>query len=75
MVKKYERGKISDGVIADQLAKLNYEAHSKISDGTVGPRCIVVWRRRKDLSSGPGGGQYCYTGPIGSSLHLHYPPS
>jgi len=60
-VNAHDRGKVSDHLIADHLATLNYEAHQAVSD-TVGPRCIVVWRRRPDARPGPGGGQQSYTG-------------
>jgi hypothetical protein len=48
LVNAHDHGKVPDHLIADQLAKLNYEAHHEVRDGTVGPRCIVVWRRRPD---------------------------
>jgi hypothetical protein len=63
LVNAHDRGKISDRVIADQLARLNYEAHQELHDGSVGSRCIVVWRRRPDARAGaPGGGHQFYTG-------------
>jgi hypothetical protein len=46
LVKAHDRGKISDYLVADQFAKLNYEVHCETKNGTVGNRCIVVWRRR-----------------------------
>ena len=59
----HDRGKVSDQVIADRLAKLNYEAHQQVRDGTVGPRSIVIWRRRPDgRQTGPGGAHQFYTG-------------
>jgi hypothetical protein len=59
----HDRGKVSDHVIAERLARLNYEAHQGVRDGSVGPRCIVVWRRRPDARrAAPGGGQRFYTG-------------
>jgi hypothetical protein len=62
LVKAHDHGKASDRLIADQLAKLNYEAHREVRDGTVGPRCIVVWRRRPDARQpAPGGGHQFYT--------------
>lgn len=48
LVRAHDRGKVSDHLIADQLAKLNYEAHREVPYSTVGPRCIVVWCRRPD---------------------------
>jgi hypothetical protein len=63
LVNAHDRGKVSDYLIADQLARLNYEAHQGVRDGTVGPRCIVVWRRRPDARrSVSGGGHQFYTG-------------
>ncbi len=59
----HDHGKVSDHLIADQLARLNFEAHQGVRDGTVGPRCIVVWRRRPDaLRATSGGGHQFYTG-------------
>jgi hypothetical protein len=59
----HDRGKVSDHVVADRLARLNYEAHQEVRDGSVGPRCIVVWRRRPDAPRpASGGGHQFYTG-------------
>jgi hypothetical protein len=65
LVNANDREKVSDYAIADHLARLNYEAHQKVADGTVGPRCIVAWRRRPDRASGRqrgGGAHQFYTG-------------
>ena len=66
LVNQHDCGKISDHLIADRLAQLNYEAHKALEaagDRTVGPRSIVVWRRRPDARPGaPGGGHQLYTG-------------
>jgi hypothetical protein len=63
LVRAHDRGKVSDHLIADQLARLNYEAHHEVPDGTVGPRCIVIWCRRPDARrAGPGGAHQFYTG-------------
>jgi len=63
LVNAHDHGKVSDSLIADQLAKLNYEAHQGVRDGTVGPRCIVVWRRRRDARRpASGGAHYFFTG-------------
>jgi hypothetical protein len=63
LVNEHDRGKISDHLIADQLARLNYEAHKAVRDGSVGPRSIVVWRRRPDARRPiSGGGHHLYTG-------------
>jgi hypothetical protein len=59
----HDLGKVSDWLIADTLARLNYEAYRKVGDGTVGPRCVVVWRRRPDARRPvSGGGLQFYTG-------------
>lgn len=63
LVNAHDRGKVSDYLIADQLARLNHEARQGVRDGTVGPRCIVVWRRRPDARRpASGGGHQFYTG-------------
>jgi len=62
LVNAHDRGKVSDFAIADQLARLNYKAHQEVRDGSVGPRCIVVWRRRPDAPGAPGSAHQCYTG-------------
>jgi hypothetical protein len=66
LVRDHDRGKVSDDVIADQLAGLNFEVHEermKQGDNDVGPWSIVIWRRRRDARPGrPGGGQRFYTG-------------
>jgi hypothetical protein len=46
MVKASARGRISAHTVADYLARLNYEAHKADPLGSVGPRCIIVWRHR-----------------------------
>jgi hypothetical protein len=63
LVKAHDRGKVSAHLVADELAKLNYEAHRNVRDGTVGPRCIVAWRRRPDARKDrPAGQHQFYTG-------------
>ena len=60
MIKANDRGDIaitSALTVADQMAKLSYEVHANRS--SVGPSCIVAWRRKK--GSGCGGHQF-YTG-------------
>jgi|SRR5579859_1090409 len=56
LVNENDRGRVSDQLIADQLAALNYETHRAVHDGTVGPRSIVVWRRRPEVGGRRGGG-------------------
>jgi hypothetical protein len=66
LVRDHDRGKVSDDVIADRLARLNFEVHedrTRQGDNTVGPRSVVIWRRRRDARPGrPGGGHLFYTG-------------
>jgi hypothetical protein len=63
LLNAHDHGKVSDYLIADQLARLNFEAHQGVRDGTVGPRCIVVWRRRRDARRPASGGAHqFYTG-------------
>jgi len=69
LVKANDCGAVSDILVADRLAEINYEVCEAIrkvrgpDKDTVGPRSIVVWRRRPEV--GPergGGGQQFYTG-------------
>jgi len=63
LVKAHDGGKVSDDLIADHLARLNFKAHQGVSDGSVGPRCLVVWRRRRDARRVVSGGAHAfYTG-------------
>ncbi len=63
LVNAHDHGKVSDYLIADQLARLNHEASQGVRDGTVGPRCIAIWRRRPDARRPTSGGaQQFYTG-------------
>jgi hypothetical protein len=49
--------------VADRFAKLNYQTHLAVLDDSVGPRSIVVWRRRRDPRyEGSGGGHQFYSG-------------
>jgi len=57
-----ERGQVSHYAVADHLASLNNEVYSGIHDKSVGPRCIVAWRHRKEGIHGGGGAHQFYTG-------------
>jgi hypothetical protein len=61
LVRANDRGSLSDIGLADYLAGLNWTAHRGVRDGTVGPRCVVVWRRIRQTRL-PGGGHQFYTG-------------
>lgn len=63
LLRANDAGKVSDVLIADRLAALNYEAHQAVRDNTVGPRSIVVWTRRPEARhTRPAGGHQFYTG-------------
>jgi hypothetical protein len=62
LIKAHDRGRVADHVVADHLARLNFEVHQGVNNGSVGPRCIVVWRQRPDGRHGPGGAHFSYTG-------------
>lgn len=61
MVKASDRAKVRPQAVADHLALLNFQVSSKMQDGTVGPRSIVVWRNRKEGIYRGGGGHSFYT--------------
>jgi hypothetical protein len=63
---------VSSYAVADQLAKLNHHVHLGITDKSVGPRCIVCWRNKKEGIHKGGGAQQFYTGvtrEVCTSLH------
>lgn len=62
LVRAYEKEKVSQDMIADTLAAINYEVHLSLADKSVGPRCIVAWRHRKKGRFKGGGGQRFYNG-------------
>lgn len=73
LTNRHDESKISDLVIADRLAAFNFEAHLGVSDGSVGPRCIVVWRRRPGVPSASGGGHQFYTGTVREDADTGFP--
>lgn len=62
IVKASNNCQVSEQVVADQLADLNYQVHLQIGDNSVGPNCIIAWRHVKDGSHKGGGGHLFYTG-------------
>jgi len=62
VLKAYDRERLSAHAVADHLAALNHEVYRNLGSGTVGPRCIVVWRNGRDGARRGGGGHQCYTG-------------
>jgi hypothetical protein len=61
IIDAYDRGLVSSKVVADHLAKLNFSVHQNTADGTVGPRCIVAWRNKKNGTQKGGDGHRAYT--------------
>lgn len=59
-VKAYDRGLVTQWAVSDLLAAMNEDVHSAVK--TVGNRCIVVWRNRKEGFRKGGGGHQFYTG-------------
>lgn len=62
LVRAYDRRRLTSDVVADLLAGLNNMVHQGVADGSVGPRCIVTWRNRKEGIHKGGGGHHFYTG-------------
>lgn len=63
LLEAHDSGRVSAHAVADRFARLNHEAHQAVDDGTVGPRSIVVWRRRPEARrQTSGGGHQFYTG-------------
>jgi hypothetical protein len=59
LIQAYDRGRVSERVVADHLAALSGQVHRDTKDGTVGPTCVVAWRHRKSgLHKGGGGHQF-----------------
>lgn len=53
-----DRGRVSDLAVADQLAALNYRTHRDSGLMSVGPRSVVVWRRRPEAGASRSGGAH-----------------
>jgi hypothetical protein len=62
LVKAYGRHRVGARTVADALAAVNLRVSQSLTDGTVGPRCIVAWRNRKKGTHEGGGGHQTYTG-------------
>lgn len=62
LLRAYDRNAVSPEQVADSLAALNYKIHLALADGTVGPRCVVVWRNRVGSSHRMGGAHQFYEG-------------
>jgi hypothetical protein len=71
VVGAYDHGRISAQTVAGYLAELNYEVSRNVA--SVGQRCIVAWRNRKNGAHGSCGGShqfYTKTTPDAASLAL-----
>lgn len=64
LTKKSDRGTINPEVVANELSKINYDVSKNISDKTVGPNCIVIWRNRRQGVHKGGGSHKFYTGDV-----------
>jgi len=62
LVRAHDRGQIKPRAVSDYLAELNNDVHVGLTDGSVGPRCIVAWRHRKSGVHKGGGAQEFYDG-------------
>jgi hypothetical protein len=60
LVKAHDRGRAPALLIADKLAALNAQVHSR--DRTVGSGCLVAWRYRKKGAHKGGGAHQFYSG-------------
>lgn len=61
LIKANNSKRVSDLAVADYLARINFKVHEGIPDKTVGPRCIVAWRHRKEGIFRGGGGHQMYS--------------
>lgn len=62
LIKAHDEKRIDAKVVADQFAEINLNASNHTQDGSVGSRCTVVWKYRKNGPHKGGGGQCSYTG-------------
>ena len=62
LLRAYDRNAVSALQVADSLAALNYKVHLALTDGSVGPRCVVVWRNRRGSSHKAGSAHQFYDG-------------
>ncbi len=62
LVRAHDRKLISANTVADAFAALNMRVSRALVDGTVGPRCIVAWRHRRNGVHRGGGGHQSYDG-------------
>jgi hypothetical protein len=62
LVKACDRQQVQELAVADYLANLNNEVH--LHDKSVGPRCVVAWRHRKEGVRNGGGAHQFYTDTV-----------
>jgi hypothetical protein len=55
-----DQGKISPNAVATRMAEINFWVHT--GEPTVGPRCVVAWRHRKQGFHNGGGAHQFYNG-------------
>jgi hypothetical protein len=73
VVRAHERCHVSPHAVADHLANLNNQVHLGVTDKSVGPRCIVAWRHRKEEVHKGGGAHQFYTGTTRDDSSLSLP--
>lgn len=61
LIGAYNRKRVSAMTVSDHLARLCYDVYRNTADGTVGPRCVVVWRNAKGSAYRGGGANAFYT--------------
>lgn len=58
----YDDNRVSSRTVTKALADVNYDVSRRLTDGTVGERCIVAWRHRKASRHKGNPGHQCFTG-------------
>jgi len=73
LAKKSDSGDVSAEVVANRLAKINFEVSKILADKTVGPKSVVIWRNRRHGKHKGGGSHKFYTNDKAdrNSLALH----
>ena len=62
VLRAHDRGRVSALTVAHELAAINYDVHKGLTDGSVGPRCVVSWLFRPGGAHRGEGGSQFYTG-------------
>jgi hypothetical protein len=62
LAKKSDSGDIKPEVVANELSKVNFEVSKNLTDKTVGPNSVVIWRNRRQGRHKGGGSHKFYIG-------------